>query len=1050
MSFKFTKEKIAAKELVFLIDSDADKGIERIVKYVAKDMEAVFGQEPKCLQNDASTVVEKVSMLIIVGIDGQSKLISSLASKGVIDSSKVHGKREVYSIDVIDNLKKMDLVSEGKNKASNISDDVCCFDSAIVITGSDKRGVIYGLFKLSELLGVSPFINWLKISPKKKRSFTLDSRFRYLSKEPSVKFRGFFINDEWPAFGNFAFKNYGGFTKDVYEKVFELLLRLKGNYLWPAMWSSVFSEEGPGLDSAILADEMGVIMGASHHEPCLRYGEEYKHVRGKDSIYGDAWNFLTNEKGITRFWEDGLKRSGKFENVVTVGMRGEADTAIMGEKSTLKDNIDLLRKVLRTQNSLIKKYVNEDLDKVPRMLALYKEVEPFFYGDENTKGLMGDPELDGVTLMFCDDNHGNLRTVPSLENRDHKGGYGMYYHFDYHGLPRSFEWFNTSYLPKTWEQMSAAYDFGIRELWIVNVGDIFTNEYPLSFFLDMAYDFDKWGTKRVDSPKKYTENFVQKSFGELVSASKCKEIEKLLLGYTKLTGKVRTEAMNSETYEPFAYNECQETLDLVNKLMSKAQKFMETLPKSAQYGFYELVYLPLMGTMNVQKMWLLTTLNNAYASFGSTVALSYVEEIEKCLDFDKKLVDKLHSDKNGRWYGMGMSEHIGFNNWGEEECYNPIVSTFRPSDKLRLIVSVPGTNQHTEGKIWTGRRLTIGEFLNPDCSKGRIALTTASKKGIEYKIATDGDFITLSKAKGKALPNKVTYIDVTIDREKYLSWRKNISIDEPFDCFSHKISRTDENPMIVVFADNGNGNDVTYVPVRCPINIFDNMPGCDSPANTYLWCGSLDVNLGETMTGMPSFTRVDKKGAMLQNYISMEACHYSEKKDGLVPAKLNFDGVEKTSSFREIPLYGKTLSAVKAYPQDVTFETAESRPVLKYNFVLPEDGDYVLSFYTNPSNPNGNDNKLEFMYSVDGGKTIEKCNMIPDDFKVADGNMSWQKGVVDQIRITNSEFIGKKGLNVLEISPFSPNFVLEKIVIYKKGVEPMKSYLGPKETFYIK
>ena len=195
----------------------------------------------------------------------------------------------------------------------------------------------------------------------------------------------------------------------------------------------MFYDDGPGLASAELADELGVVMGASHHEPCLRYGEEYKYLRGKDSIYGDAWNFISNREGITRFWEDGLKRSGKFESVITVGMRGEADTSIMGEESTLEDNINLLRDVLQTQNKLIKENVNSDLSEVPRMLALYKEVEPFFYGDEKTPGLINSEELEDVILMFCDDNHGNLRTLPTEEMRDHSGGYGMYYHFDYHG-----------------------------------------------------------------------------------------------------------------------------------------------------------------------------------------------------------------------------------------------------------------------------------------------------------------------------------------------------------------------------------------------------------------------------------------------------------------------------------------------------------------------------------------------------------------------------------------------------------------------------------------
>ena len=215
----------------------------------------------------------------------------------------------------------------------------------------------------------------------------------------SNRFSGFFFNDEWPAYGNFTTHNFGGFNAKMYEHVFELLLRLKGNYLWPAMWAAQFSLDGPGLANAELADEMGVIMGASHHEPCCRNGEEYRYVRGPGSIYGDAWNFWKNRDGITKFWEDGLKRNGKFENVITVGMRGEADTAIM-QNATLADNINLLRDVLKTQNRLIRENVNEDLDKVPRMLALYKEVEPYFYGDKHTKGLMGDQNSKVLLLCF--------------------------------------------------------------------------------------------------------------------------------------------------------------------------------------------------------------------------------------------------------------------------------------------------------------------------------------------------------------------------------------------------------------------------------------------------------------------------------------------------------------------------------------------------------------------------------------------------------------------------------------------------------------------------
>ena len=625
MDYIISTSKIKSGNNAIIYDSNALSGVKKIASRVADDIEAVFGAKPALSEG------RRTASPIYVGTIGD-KLISDLG----IDVSDIKGKREVYKLEVK--------------------------DGALVITGSDKRGTIYGLFKLSEMLGVSPFIDWLDVQPVKMKEFKIPEDFCMISKEPSVKFRGFFINDEWPAFGNFCNKRFGGFNAKVYEHVFELLLRLKGNYMWPAMWSAIFPDDGPGLANAELADELGVVMGMSHHEPCLRQGEEYKYLRGKDSIYGDAWNFLTNEKGITRFWEDGLKRSGKFENVVTVGMRGEADTAIMGKEATLKDNIDLLRKVLKTQNGLIRKYVNKDLDKVPRMLALYKEVEPYFYGDEKTEGLMNDPELEGVTLMLCDDNFGNLRTVPTPEMRAHKGGYGMYYHFDYHGLPVSFEWFNTTHLKKVWEQMTTAYDFGIRDLWIVNVGDIFSNEYPLSYFLELAYDFERWGTDNIESASEYTKLMVERNFKGKLTASELKKCIDLLEGYTRITSARRTEAMNSYTYAPFAFNEAFDTLTAVEKLMSDAQKLLEKLNGNTRFAFYELIWLPLTANMNVQRMWLLTTLNHGFAKQGSTYAMALGKKINECIEYDRKIVDELHKIEGGKWYGMGLSEHIGFNN----------------------------------------------------------------------------------------------------------------------------------------------------------------------------------------------------------------------------------------------------------------------------------------------------------------------------------------------------------------------------------------------------
>ena len=963
MDFIISTAKLKSKDIEIICGKDTPSGVRKIASKVAGDIKAVFGAEP------AVTDSSKCKFPIYVGLAGD-KLIANLG----IDTDDIAGKREVYKIEVK--------------------------DSALVITGSDKRGAIYGLFKLSEMLGVSPFIDWLDVKPPKMKEFKIPSDYCMVSKEPSVKYRGFFINDEWPAFGNFCMHNFGGFNAKMYEHVFELLLRLKGNYLWPAMWAEIFPEDGPGLANAELADELGVVMGMSHHEPCLRQGEEYKHLRGPKSIYGDAWNFLSNEKGITRFWEDGLKRSGKFENVITVGMRGEADTAIMGKEATLKDNIDLLRKVLKTQNKLIRKYVNKDLDSVPRMLALYKEVEPYFYGDDKTPGLMGDPELDGVTLMLCDDNFGNLRTVPTPEMRKHKGGYGMYYHFDYHGLPVSFEWFNTSHLAKTWEQMTTAYDFGIQDLWIVNVGDIFSNEYPLSFFLDLAYDFERWGTTNPDAPVEYTKLIVDRVFGD-VSASDKRVICDLLRGYTRITSARRTEAMNDRVYNAFNYNETFDLLDEIDGLMKKCNKLRERFDGNTEFSFYELVWLPLTANLNVQKMWLLTTLNHAFCEMGSTYAMTLAKQIDECVEFDVKIVEELHSIHGGKWYGMGLSEHVGFNHWCEEECKYPVVGKFKPGNKERLVVGVKGSAQCTEGKFWTGRVLLMDAFLDPSCDEASLFLSTACDKKVKFSVENTCKGLKFSAEEGTVKPYTLTELKVKVDRSV--------------------IKRGDAAEFCVHSPDG-------FAVVKVPFNRASAFKG----ENVYHWTGRKEF--GDDVIKANIFDRSVNENAFGMNYISIPANGYS--RCFASPA---------SASFRKIPDYSRGMDAVKAYPQDVVLGVKKA-PYLEYKVSVPKSGKYDVTLYTNPSNPFGREPSILVGVSVNGGK-VKKVNMIPEGFAVGDGNPYWSQGVLDNVRKTTVTVELKEGVNEINIHAINPNLVLQKIVICEEGAGIPESYLGPQPTY---
>ncbi|MCI3921131.1 glycosyl hydrolase 115 family protein [Paenibacillus sp. TRM 82003] len=951
----------------FYREKKAFTGVVKIADKVKHDVELVFGVKP----TSAEAVESLAACAVIYGTIGRSPVLERLSEQGLIDLSEIQGKNEVFLFETID--APWDGV-----------------DKALVIAGSDKRGTIYGLFHLSELLGVSPFVDWNGVLPQKKEEFVLEGGHKYVSKEPSVRYRGFFINDEWPAFGTWCNERFGGFNAAAYDHVFELLLRLKGNYLWPAMWSARFYDDGPGLANAELADEYGVVMGASHHEPCLRQGEEYKYLRGPDSIYGDAWNFRTNEEGITRFWADGLKRSGKFENVITVGMRGEADTSIMGYESTLADNIELLRDVLRTQNRLMREHVNADLEQVPRMLALYKEVEPFFYGDEDTPGLIGSEELENVILMLCDDNFGNLRTLPTEEMRSHQGGYGMYYHFDYHGGPISYEWINSSYLPKIWEQMSMAYDFGVRDLWVVNVGDIGTQEFPLAYFLDLAYDFERWGTSAINRTEAYTKAWVRQQFGGACAESDLERIHRILDGYTKIAHNRKPEAMNAEVYHPVHYRETDELLAAIERLMDEADALYRKMDDRAMPGFFSLVYYPAMGNLNLQKMQLLATKNHYAAKRNLMEANRLAEQMRACLKRDQELVDEYHTMSGGKWYGLGLSEHIGFTKWNEDYCQYPILMQVMPTRKARLLVSIDGTEQASEGSAWHVNRLSLRDFRQPHVTEATFTISTLSDIEASYEVTCEAAWVSCSSTQGSLEgTNRATEtITVRIDRSRM------------------------------------NGATEASIAVKVPGGVVTIVVDAELP----------DVN------GLPERTFVDTLG-----YVSIEAEHYVAASDA--PSQgAGTDG--DVAGFRVIEGYGRTLSAVKAFPTTRYFTPGENAPYVEYAVVVKEAGAYEVELYMQPSNPVTTQNTLYYGIQANDDP-IRVANTIPKGHKPGDSSAEWATGVLDNIRTHSSGVSFQAGLNRLRIYAASPGFVLEKLVVYPAGKKPAESYLGPTETYYV-
>ncbi len=731
----------AGSPVTFTTDADASKGITRIgFKVIADYAKAAGLTGTPLIQTDLSTVKGRAVLFADIT---ESSYASELEDSGILSFSDIRGKREVFKIARADGFKGV--------------------GELLVIAGSDRLGTIYGMFTLSEKMGVSPLACYTDGVIRQRERIVLTEDDLFTSKEPSVRFRGLFINDEWPCYGNWTFDHFGGFTAEMYDHVFELLLRLKGNYMWPAMWSSSFAWDGPGLASYELATEYGIYIGNSHHEPCLRAGEEYSKVRGPESIYGDAWSFLENEEGITRFWKDSMDERGGFNSVVTVGMRGEADTTILGANSTLKDNIDLLKNVITCQKKLIADAEAKFNKKYPKLLALYKEVEPFYYGDKDTPGLIDWDGLDDVILMLCEDNHNYVRTLPGPRNKDHPGGFGMYYHVDYHGDPISYEWINSTPIVTIWEQMKRAYEYGVKDVWILNVGDLKHNEFPLSFFLNLAYSIDSF--KDTRSLEVYTLKTVAGLLGTAPSDPKAREAAEILTETVRINGTRRPEALNPAIYSPCHENEAERMLERVASLSDRETKLYDCLDPEAKKAWYSLSGFQTRATVNLQRMHLYAGINNCLAGLGLKAANRYADLVTETIDRDRTLASEWAEFNGGEWKGMELAAHIGFTKWNEDGCKYPVRMKVEPLNRPHMAVRRTDEDRISDKKYGPPMEILMNDFLYEGVTEVSLDIYNTGVGSLEYKITgPEISWLTIDKPEGKVTEcERVTF---TCDRSK--------------------------------------------------------------------------------------------------------------------------------------------------------------------------------------------------------------------------------------------------------------------------------------------
>lgn len=608
------------------------EGVNMAITNLSEDIEKVCGKQPE-IKTQATG-----GRCVIIG-NIETPLIQELIKNKKIDGRELEGKNEKYVLQVVDN-------------------PIAGINQALVIAGSDKRGTIYGIYELSEQIGVSPWNWWADVPVIKHQDIYIKPGI-YTDGEPKVEYRGIFLNDEWPCLGNWANEKFKGLNSKFYEKVFELLLRLRGNFMWPAMWGSAFYDDDP--NNGILADKMGIVMGTSHHEPMAAAQRDWHRRRDGD------WNYQTNSEALKKFWTFSTERAKNWETVYTIGMRGDGD-----EPMSEDANVDLLLKIVNDQRNILKNVTGKKLEDIPQVWALYKEVQDYY-----DKGMR---VPDDITLLLCDDNWGNVRKLPGLDEKPRKGGYGMYYHFDYVGAPRNSKWINISPIPRIWEQMNLTYEYGVRKLWIVNVGDLKPMEYPITFFMDMAWNPEKFNAQNL---QQHTIDFCKQQFG----GNYAEEIAHILNTYPKYNRRVTPESLSADTYS-FNYGEWDKVKAEYNELALQAHNIGFLLPEAYKATYDQLISIPVQACANLYNMYYAQAKNKQLAEQQDPEANYWADQVETCFNRDTLLTDYYHKNiSNGKWNHLMEQVHIGYTSWNNPEKQKmPEVTRVKAAEKAPVYV----------------------------------------------------------------------------------------------------------------------------------------------------------------------------------------------------------------------------------------------------------------------------------------------------------------------------------------------------------------------------
>ncbi|WP_255953025.1 glycosyl hydrolase 115 family protein [Streptomyces odontomachi] len=988
-----------------LVVSDADHaGVRRAVGDLRDDIERVTGARPVVERTAKGVEAPKGSaararQITIIGTLGQSPLVDGLVAAGKLDVSGIQGRWETSLQTVVES--PMDGV-----------------DQAFVIVGSDQRGTIFGIYDVSLGIGVSPWYWWDDVKPVRRTALYILPG-RHTQGTPAVQYRGFFINDEAPALATWAPGYFGpgkaeghadGFNAAFYAKVFELMLRLKANYLWPAVWGRAFAEDDP--ENHARATEYGIVMGTSHEAPMMRGIEEWNRhavaaVRDKDGTvvtpghdpYGGTgeWSFRNNADALKQYWRDGIQRmvDQGFEGVVTLGMRGNGDTSLPDG-----DGIDLMKEIIATQRQILADVTGKDPATIPQVWTLYKEVQRYW-----DRGLRAP---DDVTVVLTDDNWANIRKHPDPAEPARSGGYGLYYHFDYVGAGRNYKWVDTASLPNVWDELRQAVAYGNQGLWVVNVGDLKGNELPTQFFLDYAWSPERWDVTELPA---WEQRYARQNFGEAQAPA----IAAVLAEYGRLQARRKPELLNrkitldpakdpatdqsaisnDDQATPFSltsHRELERVTEEWRHLAKKADDIARHLPRDAQDAWYELVGYEVQATANLYALREAEFTNLHYAGQGRAATNDLAARAEAGLQRDFDLAERFNTRiAGGKWRGFQTQPHIDY---GDVARYGPDASWQQPQIDNKAIPDVlfPAVK-----KIDLPATADLGVAIDgspdwwPD-AEGRPVLPVFSpyqtradqyievfnrgSRPFAYRIEPSVPWITVSPAHG-TVEQQVRAI-VTVD------WAKAPQ------------GRTEAD--LVVHGPDGAIVTVTAV--------------ADRPK----------------ASGLRGFVEAG-------GYIAIDAEHATRTvgAHGIIWQRI--DGIGRTGAA------GLTPVPVTA-PQQTP---GGSAPHLEYEVSVLTPGELTVWAYLSPRNPTLGRAGLRYAVSFDDDapQTVDIITATGSDDGVM--NRGWARNTSDNVNLTATRHtVATAGVHRLTFWMVDPTVVLQRLVVDTGGLEP--TYLGPLES----